>query len=169
MLLLGIDPGPEISGWVVYDTEHRVVRNSGIDPNDDLLLRCQRNDPARTCGHMAIEMPESRGMGTPISQGLLNTAEWVGIFRHAFGRRFTSRITRRFIKLHICEDTRAKDKNIRQALLDMWGGKTKALGRKKSPGPLYGMASHKWAALAVAVTWADTHKTRLRGGWMQGE
>jgi len=51
---------------------------------------------------------------------------------------------------------RAKDANIRQALIDRYGpGKDKAIGQKKTPGPLYGFKSHEWAALAVAVTWMD--------------
>ena len=47
---------------------------------------------------------------------------------------------------------RAKDSNIRQALLDLYGGdKRKAIGIKAEPGPLYGIKSHMWAALGVAV------------------
>jgi len=42
---------------------------------------------------------------------------------------------------------RAKDANIRQALLDLIGPQ----GTKKTPGPTYGIKSHTWAALAVAV------------------
>jgi hypothetical protein len=41
---------------------------------------------------------------------------------------------------------RAKDANIRQALIDKLG----AVGTKKAPGPLYGISGHLWAALAVA-------------------
>jgi hypothetical protein len=34
----------------------------------------------------------------------------------------------------------------------MHGGERRAaMGTKKAPGPLYGVASHAWAALAVAV------------------
>jgi hypothetical protein len=47
---------------------------------------------------------------------------------------------------------RAKDANIRQALIDRFG----AVGTKKMPGPLFGVSSHYWAALAVAVYAAET-------------
>lgn len=67
------------------------------------------------------------------------------------------RIFRRDIKLHLCNSVRAKDANIRQALIDRYGGKEKAIGKKKSPGPLYGIKSHMWAALALAVTYHDQY------------
>lgn len=34
-------------------------------------------------------------------------------------------------------------------------GKEKAIGKKATPGPLYGVVGDEWAALAVAVTWWD--------------
>jgi len=43
---------------------------------------------------------------------------------------------------------KAKDTNIRQALIDMIGPQ----GKKSCPGPTFGMSSHTWAALAVAIT-----------------
>ena len=43
-----------------------------------------------------------------------------------------------------------------QALLDLFprtgGGATPQIGTKGKPGPLYGVSSHAWAALGVAVT-----------------
>lgn len=56
------------------------------------------------------------------------------------------------MKLHLCSDMRAKDSNIWQALLDRFGGKSAAVGLKKTPGPLYGITSHARAALALAIT-----------------
>ncbi|MNY62967.1 hypothetical protein D3C86_1998680 [compost metagenome] len=60
------------------------------------------------------------------------------------------------MKLHLCKTPRAKDANVRQALLDMFprtgGGKTPQIGTKAQPGPLFGVSSHAWAALGVAVT-----------------
>jgi hypothetical protein len=49
----------------------------------------------------------------------------------------------------------AKDANIRQAILDRFGGKEKAIGKKANPGPLYGVKSHLWSALAVALYISD--------------
>ena len=55
----------------------------------------------------------------------------------------------------LCKNNRAKDKNIRQALIDRFGPGKAAIGTKKAPGPLYGLKSHLWSALAVAVVAAD--------------
>src|SRR3990167_6090451 len=59
---------------------------------------------------------------------------------------------------HLCHDSRAKDGNIRAALIDRFGpGKDRAIGRKATPGPLFGVSSDVWSALAIAVTFTDTH------------
>ncbi len=42
---------------------------------------------------------------------------------------------------------------MREALIHRFGEQ----GSKKAPGPTYGIASHVWAALAVAVTYSDLH------------
>ena len=57
-------------------------------------------------------------------------------------------VYRKDVKLHLCGSPRAKDPNIRQALLDKLG----PVGTKRQPGPCYGVKSHAWAALGVAVT-----------------
>jgi len=62
------------------------------------------------------------------------------------------RISRRAVKLHLCGSARAKDANIRQALIDRYGGSA-AIGRKAAPGPLYGVSKDVWSALAIAVTY----------------
>ena len=64
-------------------------------------------------------------------------------------------IKRQTTKAVLCGTARAKDPNVHQALIDMYGGSMKAAkGTKKAPGPLYGVKSHIWSALAVAVAWA---------------
>jgi hypothetical protein len=60
-------------------------------------------------------------------------------------------LPRKDVKMHLCGTPRAKDGNIRQRLLDLLGPQ----GTKKQPGPTYGVKSHAWAALAVAVTAAN--------------
>jgi hypothetical protein len=67
-------------------------------------------------------------------------------------------LPRRAVMLALCGDSRAKDANIRQALIDRFGGPA-AVGRKAAPGPLYGIARDVWSALAIAVTYT------IGGGW----
>jgi len=55
----------------------------------------------------------------------------------------------------LTDNTCANDASIRQALIDRFGGKDAAIGRKASPGPLHGIAADVWSALALAVTHTD--------------
>ena len=62
------------------------------------------------------------------------------------------------MKLQLCRDSRAKDANIRQALIDRYGGP----GAIKKGGPLYKVSKDAWAALAVGVTYWETRRLRER-------
>ncbi|HBC95047.1 MAG TPA: hypothetical protein DCZ10_19680, partial [Pelotomaculum sp.] len=62
------------------------------------------------------------------------------------------RVYRKDEKINLCGSMRAKDGNIRQALIDRFG----IVGTKKSPGWFYGVSKDVWAAIAVGVTYYDT-------------
>jgi hypothetical protein len=109
---------------------------------------------------LVIEMIEGRGM--PVGKDVFETCTMIGHFERQWtcyggGRR--ERIYRREVKLRLCGSTRAKDSNIRQALLDRYpatgGGKTPQVGTRAQPGPLYGFARDAWAALAVGLAWME--------------
>ena len=53
---------------------------------------------------------------------------------------------------------RAKDSNIRQALIDRFG----VVGTKKNPGWFYGVSKDVWAAIAVGVTYHDKAEEERR-------
>ncbi len=72
-------------------------------------------------------------------------------------------LPRRAVKLALCGDSRAKDANIRQALIDRFGGSA-AVGRKAAPGPLYGISRDVWSALAIAVTYSIQGASEQRRG-----
>ena len=69
-------------------------------------------------------------------------------------------VYRKDVKMHLCGSMRAKDTNIRQAIIDRYpasgGGKCPQIGTKKEPGPLYGVSKDIWSALAVAITYSET-------------
>jgi hypothetical protein len=62
-------------------------------------------------------------------------------------------IPRRAVGLALYGDLRAKHANIRQALIDWFGGSA-AIARKAAPGPLYGISRDTWSALAIAITYS---------------
>lgn len=156
MKLLAIDPGNEKSALLVYDTdEARPVEWKKLE-NHDALAQCLA---MRLSGidHLAIEMVASYGM--PVGASVFETCVWIGRFIQSWvapGAGLTHEfIYRREVKLYLCNSARAKDANVRQALIDIYGGKEKAIGKKATPGPLYGMAGDCWSALGVAVTSAQ--------------
>jgi hypothetical protein len=149
---LAIDPGTTESAFVLFDGA-RVV-DHGLLLNEPLLHRLK----AREFGSDYVTVIEQiEAMGMSVGASTFETVFWSGRFAQA-SQPF-DRVTRRAVKLHLCGSMRAKDPNIRQALLDRFGG-AGAVGTKAAPGPLRGVSSHRWAALAVAVTWWDDQQSR---------
>lgn len=143
-MILAIDPGTTESGWCRMQ-DGRVLA-SGVETNEEMLESLKSHDgtPIHT---VAIEMVASYGMA--VGREVFETCVWIGRFQQAWHTPAAVRlIYRRDVKLHLCGTAKAKDPNIRQALLDMLGPQ----GTKKAPGPTYGVKSHAWAALALAVT-----------------
>jgi hypothetical protein len=141
-VIFAIDPGTTQSGWALLDGAK--VADSGVSDNHDLLRWVQAGQGADV---LAIEMVASYGMA--VGREVFETVRWIGRFQQAWRDPEAVRLVyRKDVKLHLCGDTRAKDPNIRQALLDQLG----PAGTKKAPGNTYGVKSHAWSALAVAVT-----------------
>lgn len=147
--ILAIDPGPEQSGWCYFDGSK--LLDSGVSPNENVLIAVEAYPP----GRLAIEMIASYGMA--VGREVFETCVWIGRFQQASrDPAAVELVYRRDVKLHLCGTAQAKDSNIRQALLDMFprtgGGKCPQIGIKSAPGPLFGVSTHAWAALGVAVT-----------------
>lgn len=151
--VLALDPGPQETAWVIW-SEDRIER-FGKSPNDEFVdaIMTKLVDADR----MVIEKIASYGM--PVGAEVFETCVWSGRFIQAFYAHLkpVRRIGRLEVKMHLCHDSRAKDANIRQALIDRFGGKERAIGKKNSPGPLYGISGDCWAALAVAITFHDQY------------
>lgn len=149
-VIIALDPGPSETGWVIYQGG-RVV-HSNVSSNEEVLTRLGYQfafDSYRPL--LAIEMIASYGM--PVGREVFETCVWIGRFQQAWHKQNDVRlIYRKDVKLHLCGTAKAKDQNIRQALLDKLGPQ----GTKKAPGPTHGVKSHAWAALAVAVTVHET-------------
>ena len=146
-LMLAIDPGNTQSGWCLFGGKS--VLDSGIVENHEMLELIYQY-----CAYpLAIEMIASYGMA--VGREVFETCVWIGRFMQAHdgGARL---VYRKDVKMHLCGTMKAKDANIRQAIIDLFpatgGGKTPQIGTKAKPGPLYGVSSHAWHALAVALT-----------------
>ncbi len=150
MIVLAIDPGDKVSALVWYDVVTARVLDKMIIGNDEAAEILTRADVGAE--HLVIEMAES--FGAKVWGQVFETVFWTGRFVQAWARPFT-RVTRREVKKQVAGEHRANDSQIRNALIDRWGGKDVAIGNKKAPGPLFGVTADCWQALAAAVTYAD--------------
>ncbi|KKK88550.1 hypothetical protein LCGC14_2742030, partial [marine sediment metagenome] len=134
---------------------------SGILSNHE-LLGAIGDGCFSCCAHLAIEMVASYGM--PVGATVFETCLWIGRFIQSWDDDITyTKIYRKSdVCMTLCHTTRAKDSNIRQAIIDRYpatgGGKCPQIGIKSKPGPLYGVSKDIWSALAVAITYAETKR-----------
>jgi hypothetical protein len=140
MKILAIDPGPDQSGFVVWDG---TIVHADTVPNETMRVLLREN---LFGGHglVAIEMIASYVMA--VGAEVFDTCVWIGRFIERAKPVPVRLVFRKDIKIHLCGTHKAKDGNIRQALIDKHG----PTGTKKAPGKLYGISGHLWAALAVA-------------------
>lgn len=181
---LAVDPGNAKSGWVYFevddDDEYGLkVDKFGIDSNDRLraMMRTGHFDLQQT--RLLIETPKPRGMPTAGEE--METLVMIGRFIQEWSRSGGrwSFVWRQDVKLFLTGSNKAKDGNVNQAIRDHFGGdqspvkcgtcKGKGwIGRGRPvcgechgrcydrlPGPIFGITSHAFAALGVALWWAE--------------
>jgi hypothetical protein len=150
--ILALDPGTTQTGWAIVADDMRVIQH-GIEKNSE-ILEIIRNFETYADGKIATEMIASYGM--PVGREVFETCIWIGRFIQAWrAPEEVIIIYRREVKMHLCGTTRAKDTNVRQAIIDLYeptgGGATPQIGTSKQPGPLYGVSSHVWPAIGVGI------------------
>ena len=151
--LVAIDPGPEESAFVVF--VDGAPTSFGKKANLELLLPLARLVETNPEAMLVLEMIASYGM--PVGAPVFQTCVWIGRFVQIWTSHGGTHalITRQEVKLELCGNRAAKGANIRQALIDRFGpDKGKAIGVKKTPGPLYGVKDDVWSALAVGVAYS---------------
>jgi hypothetical protein len=146
-MILAIDSGTTQSAFVQYDERKSLIVDHGILPNPEM----RQILIGREYDLVALEMIASYGM--PVGASTFETCVWIGRFIEV-ARTESRLVYRKDIKMYLCGSMRAKDGNVRQALIDLIGEQ----GTKKNKGPTYGISSHSWAALAVAVYTANNRK-----------
>lgn len=138
-LVLAIDPGNvesafcKLKGKIIYETQKI--------PNE-LMLGVLENTQY---DHVAIEMIASYGMA--VGASVFDTCVFIGRIIQC-SKTTPTLIARIQVKSHICHSGKAKDANIRQALIDLFGPP----GKKSAPGPTFGISADMWSALAIAET-----------------
>ncbi len=152
--ILAIDAGNTESAYVFCTKDYEII-DKGKVPNDEMLTIVKMGDYEE----LVLEMVACYGM--PVGKEVFDTCVWIGRFWEASMTMTRAYIYRKEEKLNLCNSMRAKDSNIRQALIDRFArfDYKNGKGTKKNPDFFYGFKSDIWAAYAVAVTYIDkTHK-----------
>ena len=140
--VLAIDPGTHQSGWVHY-LQGGGVLAAGVTDNGAM------RDLIRTTDADLLAIERIVSYGTAVGEETFDTCVWIGRFQECWPVPDEVLLVKRFdVKKYVCGTGRAKDPQVRESLIQMVGQP----GTKKAPGPTYGVTSHAWAALGVAVT-----------------
>lgn len=153
-MILAIDPGPKESAYVFIKKHNLMPGNFGKCANEELLKIINKLYKPE---YVAIEMVASYGMA--VGKDVFETCVWIGKFEQALRNNSVGNIQyiyRKDEKMNLCGSMKAKDSNIRQALIDRFG----VVGTKKAPGWFYGFKADIWQAYAVGVTYYDLYLAR---------
>lgn len=155
--IFSIDPGNEYSAYSLLNENLRPIEFNKVNNSEllkiinDYLLKDACNDGNT---YFAIEMIGHYGTGMPAGKTVFDTCVWIGRFTqliYDLKKEEPFYIMRKDEKINLCGNMKAKDGNIRQALIDRFG----VVGTKKNKGWFYGVSKDVWAAIAVGVTYHD--------------
>lgn len=158
-MILAIDPGNEYSAYAILDKELRPQGFNKIT-NDELFTMLEATADCEWPGidHLAIEMVACYGM--PVGKEVFETCVVIGRIAQIAKNLHIQYIYRKDEKMNLCGSMRAKDANIRQALIDRFAKHDlkNGKGTKKAPDWFYGFHADVWAAYAVGVTFHDMYE-----------
>lgn len=163
MRILAIDPGNIESGYAVIEMPEFSLIDFGKVKNREIIeLICELVpfDGDSYVDEVVIEMVESQGMA--VGKDVFETCVWIGRFTQVMEGN-VAYVYRKEEKMALCGSMKAKDSNIKQALIDRYAKfdfKT-GKGKKKNPDTFYGVSKDAWQAIAVGVTYWET---RMQGG-----
>lgn len=165
MITMSIDPGTTHSSYVTL-LDGVIMCQEDVE-NHEMLVRIM---DLQFSGEeeIACEMVAHYGQGMAVGKEVFETCVWIGRFlQEAEHNNIPFHLVYRSqVKQHLCGNAKAKDGNVRQALIDLLGPQTikepvekinrkgvKKIVYKTTPGPTYGVSEHRWQALAVGITW----------------
>lgn len=157
-MILAFDPGNEYTAYCLIDNDRRPIEHGKVK-NEEALEYIYKfyTSHIQELDAVIIEMVASYGMA--VGASVFQTCVMIGRLTEAAKSVGipVDYIYRMEEKTTICHDSKAKDSNIRQALIDRFAqhDKKNGKGTKKDPDWFYGFAKDEWAAYAVGTTWLD--------------
>lgn len=158
MTILALDPGNTQTGYAILEMPDFRLIKFGKANNTSLLTLVANSDILYDVDAVAIEMIDSFGMA--VGREVFETCVWIGRFHQAADPPNTHYVYRKEEKEILCGSLRAKDANIRQALIDRYARHDlkNGKGTKGNPDVFYGVSKDVWAAIAVGVTYYELTK-----------
>lgn len=155
MKILAIDAGNTYSGVAIVELPDFRLIWFGKLPNEEIYDRIKNYN----IDEVALEMVACYGM--PVGKDVFETCVWIGRFIEQLKGHKISYVYRKDEKMCLCGSLKAKDSNIRQALINRYAKHDFKTGKgtKKNPDVFYGVANDVWQAIAVAVTHYENKKT----------
>jgi hypothetical protein len=181
--ILAIDAGTRKSGWVlVEDNDKLKPVEYGFWDNEELeILITDTSNEIFHPNKLTVIFEDIQSYGMPVGVDVFETVKWLGELRHVCKYEMLDYkfIKRSEVKNFLCKTSKASDKNVRQAIIDYYGGDSVAIGGKKCldckgkgwngrgrvyckvcagsgvqsrKGVLKGISGHVWSALGVAIT-----------------
>lgn len=153
--IFAIDPGNTESGYALIQMPDFKLLDFGKMDNESLLKSLP--NIIAVSDDFAIEMVACYGMA--VGKSVFETCVWIGRFIQAAKKEYTF-VYRKDEKLCLCGSLKAKDSNIRQALIDRYAKLDFKSGKgvKKNPDTFYGVSKDAWQAIAVGVTYYEKLK-----------
>lgn len=159
MKILAIDPGNTYSAYCIVDSKTLVpIEHAKLD-NEALreVMQTEQDD----YNSVVIERVASYGMA--VGREVFETCEWIGRYTELALQlnKPTDYVYRQEEKLHICHDSRAKDANIRRALIDRFAAHDlkNGKGTQANPDWFFGFKADEWSSYAVAITFLERGNT----------
>ena len=158
-MILAIDVGTTETGYCLMDKDtYKPIKFGKI--NNEELLKIVKEEK-----YDELVYEEFQSYGMPIGVSTITSITWNGRYiQSALDKeKKVSFVYRKDEKMNLCHSMKAKDSNIRQALIDRFAqfdfknGK----GNKKQQDWFYGFSKDIWAAFAVGCTYLDKQKEEL--------
>ncbi len=148
MKILALDPGPHFTAWATLNTVTREIGSQGKEETAIVLNQLRTWIPPVDA--IVIEMIAS--YGRPVGAEVFETCVAIGKMLEILRDRRPQLMYRREVTAQLCGPQKGvNDAVIRQRIIDMYGGKETAIGKKAKPGPLYEIKADVWQALALAI------------------
>lgn len=161
MLIIAIDPGEHDHAVALMSP--MTIQKIGYLNTEELVgfIRYKHTE-----GYKAVIIEKVVSYGMPIGASTIETIFNTGrIYQAALNvnKYILDLIPRKQVCKLVCNNGRAQDKNIRQAVIDYFpatgGGKRPTIGTKKKPGPLYGVSGYDmFSAIALGLAYYEKIK-----------